>query len=371
MLPSVLLVLRCCRTNPPWNHSHMHTNMPPPHTHTHSVLESLLDLLADSGFIPTLFASFDCDCAREDVVQPLVHLLSQCERYSAMFVYTSQVAQIKALTAECMTQVLASLSAGSNRPRRSSSSSASNSGSGSSSSSSSKGRDSASSGTSSSNGWVDVGSCTGSSSGGGGGGGGGGSFGPYLGSSPGPSSSSNSSSGGGEGGSNSHRTHKNSAQSNCGGPSVGPVDDDEHVHIIAASIRASRQTKAVLTRASELFSDKPSLAFDFLQQHGMLTKPLTPSSVAKFLRIAPSLSIEKTGAYLGELGTKNASHESGSVEFHKQVLLDYIRSFEFGGQVRACCCCVRVCVYVYVCVCMCVCACVLLRPYSYCMTMLT
>ena len=327
----------------------MHTNMPPPtHTHTHSVLESLLDLLADSGFIPTLFASFDCDCAREDVVQPLVHLLSQCERYSAMFVYTPQVAQIKALTAECMTQVLASLSAGCNRPRRSSSSSGS---------SSSKGRDSASSGTSgtsSSNGWVDVGRGTGSSSSGGGGG----SFGPYLGSSPGPSSSSSSSSGGGAGGSNSYRAHKHSAQSNGGGPSVGPVDDDEHVHIIAASIRASRQTKAVLTRASELFSDKPSLAFDFLQQHGMLTKPLTPSSVAKFLRIAPSLSIEKTGAYLGELGTKNASHESGSVEFHKQVLLDYIRSFEFGGQVRAAAAAAAacVCVCMYVCVCVCVCA---------------
>ena len=44
------------------------------------VLESLCDLLADDGFLPTLFASFDCDPTRSDLVQPMIQYLSQCAR---------------------------------------------------------------------------------------------------------------------------------------------------------------------------------------------------------------------------------------------------------------------------------------------------
>jgi len=274
-----------------------------------SVLGGLLDLLADVGFVPTLFASFDCDCAREDVVQPLVHLLGQCERYSIMYEYTPPVRQVKDLCRECLTQVLASLSAGFCRPRRSSSSAGSLGAAKGAGGVSTHSSDGTSTSTSSSS-WVDVSNGSGTRN------------------------SKNAYGSEGSGANNNNGSASSNSNSNKAHPPMppSPLDDDEHTQIIASSIRATRQTKAVLTRASELFGTKPEHAFDFLQQHGMLTKPLTPSSVAKFLRIAPSLSIEKIGAYLGELGAKSASHESATVEFHKQVLLDYIQSFEFAGQ---------------------------------------
>ena len=140
------------------------------------------------------------------------------------------------------------------------------------------------------------------------------------------------SSSGGKGWSSSGGDINRTPASGGSAPNAAPVDEDERVSTIADSISASRQTKIILTRASQLFSERPELGFDYLQTHGLLTKPLTPNSVAKFLRISPRLSIEKIGAYLGELGTKNARHESASVEFHKQVLSDYIKSFEFTGQ---------------------------------------
>lgn len=45
------------------------------------VFESLCDLLADDGFLPALFASFDCDPTRSDLVQPMIQYLSQCARF--------------------------------------------------------------------------------------------------------------------------------------------------------------------------------------------------------------------------------------------------------------------------------------------------
>ena len=41
--------------------------------------------------------------------------------------------------------------------------------------------------------------------------------------------------------------------------------------------------------------------------------------------------MEKVGSYLGELGkpTSSASHETDGQEFHKQVLVDYIATFDF------------------------------------------
>ena len=46
------------------------------------VLESLSDLLADPSFLPSLFASFDCDPTKTDIVQPLVKYLGSCKRYT-------------------------------------------------------------------------------------------------------------------------------------------------------------------------------------------------------------------------------------------------------------------------------------------------
>ena len=44
------------------------------------ILDSLCDLLADSGLLPSLFASFDCDPTRPDIAGPLLRYLGQCSR---------------------------------------------------------------------------------------------------------------------------------------------------------------------------------------------------------------------------------------------------------------------------------------------------
>jgi hypothetical protein len=49
-------------------------------------LESLCYLLADDGFLPALFASFDCDPTRSDLVQPMIQYLSQCARFYLFYV---------------------------------------------------------------------------------------------------------------------------------------------------------------------------------------------------------------------------------------------------------------------------------------------
>jgi hypothetical protein len=44
------------------------------------ILESLCDLLSDSVFIPSLFASFDCDPTKPDVAFPLLKSICDCTR---------------------------------------------------------------------------------------------------------------------------------------------------------------------------------------------------------------------------------------------------------------------------------------------------
>ena len=46
------------------------------------ILQNLVDLLADFDFVPSIFASFDCDTTKNDVVQPMVRYLSRCVRYT-------------------------------------------------------------------------------------------------------------------------------------------------------------------------------------------------------------------------------------------------------------------------------------------------
>lgn len=70
----------------------------------------------------------------------------------------------------------------------------------------------------------------------------------------------------------------------------------------------------------------------FLQLKGCLPTPLSPSSVATFLRIAPGLPKESTGAFLGELGKDNPAYEADGNTFHREVLQKYVQSFELKGQ---------------------------------------
>jgi hypothetical protein len=117
-----------------------------------------------------------------------------------------------------------------------------------------------------------------------------------------------------------------SASSSGGGSSGVDVSKEQ---VLAQIVKSSRITKCLLLQASELFEVKPEKGLKYLQSFGALPTPLTPQSVAKFLRIAPELRKETTGAFLGELGKDNSSYEANSKEFHSLLLVKYVESFEF------------------------------------------
>ena len=117
-----------------------------------------------------------------------------------------------------------------------------------------------------------------------------------------------------------------SSTSSSGGSSGVDVSKEQ---VLAQIVKSSRITKCLLLQASELFEAKPEKGLKYLQSFGALPTPLTPQSVAKFLRIAPELRKETTGAFLGELGKDNSSYEANSKEFHSLLLVKYVESFEF------------------------------------------
>lgn len=73
---------------------------------------------------------------------------------------------------------------------------------------------------------------------------------------------------------------------------------------------------------------------NWLSYLGALDNPLTPFSVAKFLRICPGLPKEAAGSFLGEAGKEKFEHEWDDPQFHKDVLHYYVRSFELSNQVH-------------------------------------
>ena len=107
---------------------------------------------------------------------------------------------------------------------------------------------------------------------------------------------------------------------------------ESNEEVLSQLVKSSRITKCLLLQASELFEIKPEKGLKYLQSFGALPTPLTTESVAKFLRIAPELKKETTGAFLGELGKDNAAYEANSKEFHSSLLTKYVESFEFTNS---------------------------------------
>jgi len=106
----------------------------------------------------------------------------------------------------------------------------------------------------------------------------------------------------------------------------------ERTRAVASLVKASRGAKHIFAEASTLFEDKPEKGLKYLQERGALPSPLTPESVAAFLRLAPDLPKPTTGAYLGELGKDDAKYLGNGKDFHQLVLLRYVESFEFSNQ---------------------------------------
>lgn len=106
----------------------------------------------------------------------------------------------------------------------------------------------------------------------------------------------------------------------------------EKAMILKKLLKVSRTTKSLLLEASKLFKIKAEKGLKYLQKYGALPTPLTAESVARFFRIAPELSKETTGAFLGELGKDVTDYEANSKEFHAELLLNYVTLFEFSNQ---------------------------------------
>ena len=201
-----------------------------------TVLESLVDLVADEGFMPALFATFDCDTTKNDLVQPLVKYLSRCVRHSLGSSNTNQLGPLEDISNICMTLYSSLLTSITDR-------------------------------------------C------------------------------------------------------NLREASKETLAGSKQVDLVTQIYKVARQRKVVMSTAVDIFARKPSDAFRYLQEHAILKCPAPSQDVAEFLRYTPGLSMEKVGSYLGELGkpTSSASHETDGQEFHKQVLVDYIATFDFEG----------------------------------------
>jgi hypothetical protein len=229
------------------------------------ILESLGDLVSDPGFIPTLFATFDCDPGSSNIVQSLIRYLCQCSRYAVVMEGQRVGVNSMQLYEHCvhiLRHVLKTLFIRCNDRNVSSSYS---------------GHDSRSDS-----------------------------------STPVPGT-----------GSTSELQESSSA--------ANPISSSrrEERDLVSSSLRALRASKALLSEAAKRFITKPQKGLQYLQDQGALPKPLTPQSVAKFLRTARDLPKDVVGSFLGELGKDEAActFEADSKEFHAQVLINYVQSF--------------------------------------------
>jgi len=74
--------------------------------------------------------------------------------------------------------------------------------------------------------------------------------------------------------------------------------------------------KEVRARAVQLFNNKPKLGIEHMQKSGMMGEE--PQDIAEFLHETPGLNKTKIGEYVG-----------GSTDFHKAVLLEFVRALKF------------------------------------------
>lgn len=180
------------------------------------ILESLSDLISDSGFLPSLFASFDCDPTKPDIIQPLIHYLSRSTRVYLIIRSKDlgHLMELGGLCLNCYNHITRTIT--------------------------DRG--------------VDGGRLH--------------SVGKII-----------------------HNLSKEERER-----PIPNIDKKElEIVTVAQYLQSTRYSKNLLLQASKLFINKPQECFKFLQLHGSLPTPLTPSSVAKFLRIAPGLPKENTG----------------------------------------------------------------------------
>jgi hypothetical protein len=105
-----------------------------------------------------------------------------------------------------------------------------------------------------------------------------------------------------------------------------------------SSLRTIQSKKRLMRRAAKLFNDKSKKGIEFLVTSGLVPEPVTPKSVALFLRNGLVVGLNKVavGMYLGEIGKAAEAGKSPLIWerdwFHKEVLSEYCSLFRFEGQ---------------------------------------
>jgi hypothetical protein len=116
--------------------------------------------------------------------------------------------------------------------------------------------------------------------------------------------------------------------------SLSDLSRAESVHLL----RSIKSKKRLIRQAADLFNKKSSKGIEFLVSSGVISDPVTPRSVASFLRngIVVGLDKQAVGAYLGEVGkSPQAGKSPPNWErdwFHKEVLEMYCSLFRFERQ---------------------------------------
>lgn len=103
-------------------------------------------------------------------------------------------------------------------------------------------------------------------------------------------------------------------------------------------LRDIKSKKRLMRKAAMIFNTKASRGIEFLMDAGLVPDPVTPESVAIFLRngIVVGLDKKEVGAYLGEAGKAPVAGKSPPDWerdwFHKDVLRIYCSLFRFEQQ---------------------------------------
>jgi len=103
-------------------------------------------------------------------------------------------------------------------------------------------------------------------------------------------------------------------------------------------LRNIKSKKRLMRKAAHLFNNKSSKGISFLVGSGIIAEPVTPRSIASFLRngLVVGLDKKEVGVYLGEIGKPAVAGKSPKVWerdwFHKEVLEDYCSLFHFDRQ---------------------------------------
>ncbi|XP_022788096.1 Golgi-specific brefeldin A-resistance guanine nucleotide exchange factor 1-like isoform X3 [Stylophora pistillata] len=98
-----------------------------------------------------------------------------------------------------------------------------------------------------------------------------------------------------------------------------------------------RQRKKILQAGTEQFNNKAKKGIEFLQEQGLLSSPLNPEEMAKFLRENPRLDKKTIGDYLGDKkNTKVLEAFVRSFHFHDlrvdEALRSFLESFRLPGE---------------------------------------